>query len=290
MSFKRALNVPDFRVARDRYIILSDLHKGDKQARSDDFQHNEALYCQALRYYLDGDYRLVLNGDVEEGWKTRFSKIVEAYEHTAYALERQFLRRGSDHYVRIYGNHDNDLADAEFVNRCLQPVMASPLRVYPALVLGNRLMITHGHQGSRNSDRRAWLSRQIVRHLWRPLQLLFELKNVRACEFMSFRRRRDQFLYEWARVHDVMMIASHTHRAMFDPLPIQDEEERALSLGEDPVPRYFNTGCCVFTDAITGIEIDQGEIRLVKWEHNPAGQTRRTVNRTGDLAAYLAAP
>ena len=32
-------------------------------------------------------------------------------------------------------------------------------------------------------------------------------------------------------------------------------------------PTYFNSGCCCFTDGdITGIEIDRGCIRLVKWE------------------------
>ncbi len=30
-------------------------------------------------------------------------------------------------------------------------------------------------------------------------------------------------------------------------------------------PSYFNTGCCCFTDGdITGIEIEEGEIRLIK--------------------------
>ena len=33
------------------------------------------------------------------------------------------------------------------------------------------------------------------------------------------------------------------------------------------VPSYFNSGCCCFNDGdITGIEIADGEIRLVKWE------------------------
>lgn len=31
-------------------------------------------------------------------------------------------------------------------------------------------------------------------------------------------------------------------------------------------PYYFNTGCCCFSDGdITGIELAEGEIRLVKW-------------------------
>ena len=32
-------------------------------------------------------------------------------------------------------------------------------------------------------------------------------------------------------------------------------------------PTYFNSGCCCYTDGdITGIEIDEGCIRLVKWK------------------------
>jgi hypothetical protein len=35
---------------------------------------------------------------------------------------------------------------------------------------------------------------------------------------------------------------------------------------ENPLPCYFNDGCCVHTNGITGVEIDQDEIRLVWWE------------------------
>lgn len=35
---------------------------------------------------------------------------------------------------------------------------------------------------------------------------------------------------------------------------------------ENPLPCYFNTGCCAFEDGdITGIEMSGGEIRLVRW-------------------------
>lgn len=35
---------------------------------------------------------------------------------------------------------------------------------------------------------------------------------------------------------------------------------------QDPVPCYFNDGCCVYTNGITCLEIDRGSIRLVKWQ------------------------
>lgn len=35
---------------------------------------------------------------------------------------------------------------------------------------------------------------------------------------------------------------------------------------QNPVPCYFNDGCCVYTNGITCLEIDRGFIRLVKWQ------------------------
>jgi hypothetical protein len=47
---------------------------------------------------------------------------------------------------------------------------------------------------------------------------------------------------------------------------LTDEERKTFPAGENPRPCYFNTGCCAFEDGdITGIEIADGEIRLVRW-------------------------
>jgi len=52
------------------------------------------------------------------------------------------------------------------------------------------------------------------------------------------------------------------------------------------VPAYFNTGCCIFDDGdITGMEIEDGVLRLVKW---PAGGTEpRVVLEQEPLAAIF---
>jgi len=44
------------------------------------------------------------------------------------------------------------------------------------------------------------------------------------------------------------------------------EERQASEPLENPLPCYFNTGCCSFEDGdITGIEMSVGKIRLVRW-------------------------
>lgn len=307
---KHALRLPRHAFTRGRTVIFSDLHLGDKNARTDDFRHNERTYCQALEHYLGHDYRLILNGDVEEGWKASYGTIIEAYESTVYRLEAEFARRGPDHYYRIYGNHDEDWADPRKVMRYLSPAIGQPVEVHPALLIGDQILITHGHQGDLNSDRRAWFSRRIVRHVWRPLQRVLKLSNRNASQMHVFRRTREQCLYEWAHHNRRLLIAGHTHRPMFDSLAGHrrhsgwlDQANDQLSLTShtqpgasasdlaDP-PHYLNVGCCVHTDGITGLEIEHGELRLIRWHANAAvsGATgiQRSVLKSADLGAVLA--
>ena len=53
----------------------------------------------------------------------------------------------------------------------------------------------------------------------------------------------------------------------------------------DPLPCYFNAGCALYTNGITCIEIESGEIRLVKWTNEK--RKDQSFNDTGDLKDYL---
>jgi len=122
----------------------------------------------------------------------------------------------------------------------------------------------------------------------------------------------------------LILIAGHTHRPVFASVAIVDELERRLGLdmeeirgraedelfwdeivsdctdrgwlgdeapcgpprdGEAPAPHLFNAGCCCFRDGrITGIELADGEIRLVLWGEGSPG--RRVLARA-DLGAVF---
>ncbi len=48
----------------------------------------------------------------------------------------------------------------------------------------------------------------------------------------------------------------------------------------DMRPCYFNTGCCSFSDGdITGLEIADGEIRLIKWPGDESAVAPRILAR-----------
>ena len=56
----------------------------------------------------------------------------------------------------------------------------------------------------------------------------------------------------------------------------------------EPLPCYFNTGCALFTDGITTIEIADGEIRLVKWHKDTGKKPRFEVYQHGSLNSFIA--
>ena len=62
---------------------------------------------------------------------------------------------------------------------------------------------------------------------------------------------------------------------------ISDEEKMELTPLDNPKPCYFNTGCCSFADGdITGIEIADGEIRLVRWPDDNEQPLRKVLQST----------
>ena len=105
------------------------------------------------------------------------------------------------------------------------------------------------------------------------------------------------YMYDWtAAQKNILLVTGHTHQPVFNSLThlerLYQRLEKARTLNdadalkniEAEIPRrrreydfvnqsfdkmkpgYFNSGCCCFDDGtITGIEISDGFIRLIKW-------------------------
>ena len=86
--------------------------------------------------------------------------------------------------------------------------------------------------------------------MWRPLNIFGIKDPTSTAKNYKKKERVEKKLTQWVKREKRMMISGHTHRPMF-PEP-----------GEPP---YFNGGSCVYPQDITGIEIAEGSITLVKW-------------------------
>jgi hypothetical protein len=226
------VNPRSFRIGKDRMIIFSDLHKGARNG-ADDFRHCERAYNAALGYYYALGYWLVELGDVEELWEEHPASVLKNYERTLRLSAKFHIdpeRRGS-RYLRVWGNHDDQWGHKRDVEKYLKPIYCpegtSGLEVHQAVKVmvedadGERvgeLFLAHGHQGTTDSDRFAWLARFVVRYIWRPIQRLTKIRSNTAAKDWVLREKHNLAMYKWAfdqNRGDFVFVAGHTHKPVF---------------------------------------------------------------------------
>ena len=304
----------------DRYIIFSDHHKGARN-EADDFLPCEHTYLAALDYYLAEGYTLIILGDAEELWEEKARNVLAAYKNVMLS-EARFYQ--ADRYIRVYGNHDDLWRYPKQVKKHLNEFFPN-IQVQDGILfeyndntgLSGDLFLTHGHQGTLDSDALAWFSR-IWLPLYREFQILTGLGKTTAAKDACLRADHDTKMYRWTRTQqNKILIVGHTHRPIWSSRTHLEklisqlyalrqkniEEPSAETEAEiarlktqikrceakyppctDTIktrPSYFNTGCCRFEDGdITGIELDSGQIRLIKWTEKDEAFIRQTLEET----------
>jgi UDP-2,3-diacylglucosamine pyrophosphatase LpxH len=287
-----------------RWIIFSDHHRGRKDG-ADDFAICEPTYLEALEYYDKEAFTLCLLGDVEELWENHILQILGPYKKVMtkekdFYEDRRLYRIWGNHDDdwRFAAQIEKHLG---WLFKRIPVYESIILELHEDLSCRDILLV-HGHQGTLNSDRFAGISRVFVRLIWRNVQRLFKIPLSTPANNIKLKSEHDQAMYHWANSKDRVLICGHTHQPVFmsythadelrmkikairsqlENAPSQALEEQlnethelletVLSAGgepmmvESPKPFYFNSGCCSFSDGdITGIEIADKEIRLVKW-------------------------
>lgn len=158
------------------------------------------------------------------------------------------------------------------------------------------IFLTHGHQGDAQSDGN-WFSKFFVAKIWAPLQALLRINPNTPAYDAEKKTLHNSIMYEWsAAQQNLLLVTGHTHQPVFASLTHLEKLYKAFQLADknkdadelqkllDEIrkrekefsavamdymtmrPTYFNSGCCCFSDGdITGIEISEGFIRLIKW-------------------------
>ncbi len=310
-----------FRPDEQPVIIFTDLHKGTRDG-ADDFAICEDNYIAALDYYDRKKFYYINLGDSEELWENILPNVVK-YNKKTFAAERRFVERRA--FVKLFGNHDLYWGNDPIAPAFLKKIYDAHMKTHAGAVLRAALpdaeidfFCTHGHQGDAQSDGNRF-SKWFVSAIWGPLQSFLEINtNSPSCNDNN-KTLHNQMMYEWsAQQSNLVLITGHTHQPVFKSLThlerlyLQLEEARAAKdaareaeiLNEIPRrrreydhvnqqfrdmrPTYFNAGCCCFADGnITGIEIAEGYIRLVKWS-KVDGVSQRIVAEEVHLVALSA--
>ena len=294
----KGLVIP-FNYQQDKLIIFSDQHKGLRDD-ADDFKRSEPNYIAALAYYENENFQFVNLGDCEELWKNTPDKVVK--KNTAcLEIEKKFLDK--NHYYRVFGNHDIEWKFRLQQIIFLRPIFGEKLKVYEGIIFKTNyngqnysLFMAHGHQGDLRSDGNPF-SAWVVANIWTPIQRYLQISiNTPATSF-ELTDKHNIIMHEWSATQkNLLFISGHTHKPVFASLDHIDKLNQQLhqairqndTLAINSInnelearkqeyagkqegikkskPSYFNTGCCCFEDGdITGIEISEGFIRLIKW-------------------------
>jgi predicted phosphodiesterase len=300
--------VIDHDPVNDKFIIFSDQHKGARNG-ADDFMVCEETYSAALDYYNRENFRFICLGDSEELWENNLFVVRNANKRSI-EKEKAFVQRNA--FIKVFGNHDLFWDQDPFAQMQLKSMYDVPVKIYEGVVIktsvsGKQLNIflTHGHQGDKQSDGN-WFSKFFVSRVWGPLQSYLRINPNTPAYNSQLKTLHNSLMYEWSsQQKNLVLITGHTHQPVFESLTLLENLMRRLDIArankndaiiaaleaeiktrqiELPVTpnfydkilsTYFNSGCCCFSDGdITGIEILEGWIRLIKWKTSGTGCTR----------------
>jgi hypothetical protein len=292
-----------------KFVCMSDMHRGDGSG-ADDFAQNSLIYRCALGHYLENGFTYVELGDAEELWENDNFDQIYITHTSVYELLTKFHDPDPEktRYLKVWGNHDLYWKDNEAVYRTLFPgiethegiILETGLRAGVGVAAVGAILLIHGHQADpKCSGEIAAVSRFFVHNFWPDLQRCGVRDPTRAALNPGLCNEVDKRLHEWANRNDqgvTAIIAGHTHRAVFENLSLTERRYMESKIKTDgvkiknqPDGSYYNTGSCVHSLCITGIEItfENGlRLRLIKWGQATEGYTltiQRTVLEETDL-------
>ena len=246
-----------------KFILFSDCHRGDNSF-ADDFARNRNIYYHALKHYFNKNFTYCEIGDGDELWENRsFSTIYKAHSNVYKLLKKYY---DECRYHPIFGNHDMVYKNERYCEKHLATYfdpktnqnqsLFSGIKYEEAIVLkhsqtNQEIFLTHGHQADWWNYTFWKIGRFFVRVLWKPLQVVgiydptSPAKNHK--ELIKVEKRTKNWI---VNNNNIITVVGHTHRPRFpEPGDIA----------------FFNDGSCVHPRSITGIEIENGEISLIKW-------------------------
>jgi predicted phosphodiesterase len=245
----------------------------------------EKKFIEANRFTkIFGNHDLYWDNDPLAGWQLKkvygqevkvyegvvLKSVVNSSEFRAGSIDSELRTKNAD----AYGQHpDSYRRDSEL-----------------------KIFLTHGHQGDASSDGN-WFSKFFVARIWAPLQAYLKINPNTPAYNAGKKTKHNQMMYDWSsQQENLLLITGHTHQPVFESLThlerlykkllgarnskdmsaaadfekeINKRKHQHSNLSIDYLhmkPSYFNSGCCCFSDGdITGVEIAEGKIRLVKW-------------------------
>ncbi len=247
-----------------KFVLFSDCHRGDNSF-ADEFANNRNIYFHALKHYYNEGFTYCELGDGDELWENLNFDVVFRSHKNVYELLQLFYN--DNRLAMIWGNHDMVYRNPKYVKKHLyayldrktnKEVPLFPNITYHESIIlkhqhtNQEIFLLHGHQADYMNYNGWRINRFLVRVLWKPLQIIGISDPTSPAKNYKESIRVERRIKKWiADNKNLFTIIGHTHRPRFP------------EAGQLPL---FNDGSCVHPRCITGIEIENGTITLIKWQ------------------------
>ena len=241
-----------------KIVIMSDCHRGIGDA-NDNFKKNKNIYREALNYYYKNGYTYIELGDGDEMWEIKdYKKIIQENIKIFKELKKFHDKK---RLIMLYGNHDIYKKNKYILEKYFykykqqnkEETLLNNLNVYESLILkydNINIFLIHGHQVDIINSTFLYPTKFLIRTLWKNIEKIGIKDMTSKVKNNKTKSLIERKLKKWSIKKNMIIIAGHTHR------PIFPKNEQSL---------YFNDGSCIHPDGISCIEIEKGNISLIKW-------------------------
>lgn len=243
---------------QSKIVIMSDCHRGIGDI-NDNFKKNKNIYGDALNYYYKNGFTYIELGDGDEMWEIEDYDNIIKENIEVFKIIKKF--HDKNRLIMLYGNHDiikrnQEILEKHFykynnVNK--EEDLLNNLTTYETLILNydnKDIFLIHGHQLDIINSSFWKLTRFLIKNAWKKVEKIGIKDITNNIKNNKVENKIERKLKKWSIKNNKIIITGHTHN------PIYPEIGDSL---------YFNDGSCIHPDGITCIEIENGNISLVKW-------------------------
>ena len=243
---------------QSKIVIMSDCHRGIGDI-NDNFKKNKNIYGDALNYYYKNGFTYIELGDGDEMWEIEDYDNIIKENIEVFKIIKKF--HDNNRLIMLYGNHDiikrnQEILENHFYkynNINKEDELLNNLNTYESLILNYNnkdIFLIHGHQLDIINSSFWKLTRFLIKNAWKKVEKIGIKDITNNIKNNKVENKIEKTLKKWSLKKNKIIIVGHTHN------PIYPEIGDSL---------YFNDGSCIHPDGITCIEIENGNISLIKW-------------------------
>lgn len=232
-----------------KVVCLSDLHLGTG-TWDDEAMKNNLFLFQALKYYCDNDYIVVLLGDTFELARNKNIEDIKCVHDDLMWLLKQIFDKGN--LIIVKGNHDAYLTEKILKTRLdtytkNQIEFLKEIKLYDSVFLNDKFLMIHGHQTSylfHGIFNR--ITNFFCRHDIFHTERWFVDDPTKTSLGYEKAGKADLVLKDYADYTNLVIIAGHTHSVKM-------------------ANNYYNDGAGILNRCISCIEIVDNIPKVYKW-------------------------